>query len=579
MVIGDIFVSYGPLFKLYCQYAKGYDAAVSIIKEYENDARDFLQTHKKRKALFSKKADESEFNLHTFLTQTMNSEACGGKPLQSFLILPIQRVPRYELMLKTVLKYTDKDHEDHAFLLQAISEVHKAVAFIEFHLENMKLRSRLREIEELFGGSIALIDTIPRREQLRTIFKDETLRCWKLNKGKKEEALHFFLFDDILVTSSMNSDGSHRLVDAMTLTECGLEDALNSRQGTFGIKVHEQLCFTIISETSVYLIEAKSASEKKEWIDIITSNVMKEKLSAGLKLFKGMESDSEKNDEDEEQEMISDIQRGIRIAELKQARDKFQKDLPILKDKDSTVISGIRYIVKEGLLYGLQNPEITDSISAAFVKENKKRYYVHLLSDYLIFSSSLQAADHSTGTRKKADSLSGEKRLKLAKPSADFSLLPVDWGSMSSTAPIAGSDNVKLDWIEYCHLSDVVFEQQDVKIENSEEIVSTADLEPSRSPSPSPSPTEDDVKSPIVAEQIYSIHIKTPHNVFLLLTESETTKSDWISHLKTCKMYCQQLKLTAKDESAQERKIDSKSCFLCKKVFTLMTRKHVCKKW
>ena len=54
------------------------------------------------------------------LTAVMRSfgvpEAEAGKTLQSLLILPIQRLPRYKLCLSEIVKYTEPDHPDLADL-------------------------------------------------------------------------------------------------------------------------------------------------------------------------------------------------------------------------------------------------------------------------------------------------------------------------------------------------------------------------------------------------------------------------------------------------------------------------------
>ena len=43
--------------------------------------------------------------------------------LQSFLILPVQRLPRYKLLLGEILKYTNVDHPDYSFCARAMDNV------------------------------------------------------------------------------------------------------------------------------------------------------------------------------------------------------------------------------------------------------------------------------------------------------------------------------------------------------------------------------------------------------------------------------------------------------------------------
>lgn len=44
---------------------------------------------------------------------------CKGQDVQSLLIEPIQRVPRYELLLKSLLDYTERTHPDYETLDKA----------------------------------------------------------------------------------------------------------------------------------------------------------------------------------------------------------------------------------------------------------------------------------------------------------------------------------------------------------------------------------------------------------------------------------------------------------------------------
>ena len=44
-------------------------------------------------------------------------------PLDSFLIEPVQRIPRYCLLLSELLKYTDKSHADYENLVYSLKVV------------------------------------------------------------------------------------------------------------------------------------------------------------------------------------------------------------------------------------------------------------------------------------------------------------------------------------------------------------------------------------------------------------------------------------------------------------------------
>jgi hypothetical protein len=76
--IGDVFSKYGPLFTLYSQYTDSQEFAARTITEFVEKNRDFAE----------------------FLAAASQDERCQGQNLHSLLIMPIQRVPRYHLLLQ-----------------------------------------------------------------------------------------------------------------------------------------------------------------------------------------------------------------------------------------------------------------------------------------------------------------------------------------------------------------------------------------------------------------------------------------------------------------------------------------------
>src|SRR4051794_31581932 len=51
----------------------------------------------------------------------MTTPRCGGRHLNAFLIMPVQRIPRYKMLLGELLKYTPDAHPEHN-AVQAVRE-------------------------------------------------------------------------------------------------------------------------------------------------------------------------------------------------------------------------------------------------------------------------------------------------------------------------------------------------------------------------------------------------------------------------------------------------------------------------
>ena len=65
-------------------------------------------------AVFDKQIRTNE-EFRGFIRACMDSPSCGGLDLCAFLLTPIQRLPRYLLLLKELMKYTDFSHPDSYF--------------------------------------------------------------------------------------------------------------------------------------------------------------------------------------------------------------------------------------------------------------------------------------------------------------------------------------------------------------------------------------------------------------------------------------------------------------------------------
>ena len=81
--VGQVMLKYTPSLKLY----KGY------LQNYEQRLRE-------RRMLLAKKSSP----LNSFISNAQSDERCRGNTLESFLIEPVQRIPRYQLLLQEVLK-------------------------------------------------------------------------------------------------------------------------------------------------------------------------------------------------------------------------------------------------------------------------------------------------------------------------------------------------------------------------------------------------------------------------------------------------------------------------------------------
>jgi len=77
--VGSTLLHYAPLFRIYQSYLENYDDAVRVLTQLRKDKPDF-----------------------DFFCKLQ--EKCEGLSLESFLIMPVQRLPRYLLLLSELIK-------------------------------------------------------------------------------------------------------------------------------------------------------------------------------------------------------------------------------------------------------------------------------------------------------------------------------------------------------------------------------------------------------------------------------------------------------------------------------------------
>jgi len=124
--VGDLFNHFGVLFKMYIHYASNYNNAMAVLESLEkNDA-------------FCK------------MVAASLPQCRGGNSLTCYLILPLQRIPRYRLLLDTLVKHTDSQHPDYDLLLQATSLVADVAVQIDQSVNDPRSRAAMRALADKF---------------------------------------------------------------------------------------------------------------------------------------------------------------------------------------------------------------------------------------------------------------------------------------------------------------------------------------------------------------------------------------------------------------------------------------------
>lgn len=234
-----------------------------------------------------------------------------SRKLEALLIAPIQRVPRYRLLLSELLSHTSELHEEHPILCEALKQVEAVAVHINEQIreqENMQMMIRIQR--SLAHGRPRIV--IPGRRFIKgkirllfriSFFSKITINTeGKLRKvssdGDTAHERYFLLFSDMLLYCKIRSSsgiirkGSLLCTFVLPLRHCFAEAIVGD--GLFKVL---EYCMPVIGtfpnrvpypqvtcrEDSILLC-ADTAEEGKEWIQTI--NTASEQLEKNLRTLR-----------------------------------------------------------------------------------------------------------------------------------------------------------------------------------------------------------------------------------------------------------------------------------------------------
>lgn len=170
-MIGDLFIKFAPYFKLYAAYIGGHERALNLISNL----------CAKNKA---------------FRTVVEKGTKIAGCTLQSCLILPVQRIPRYELLLNEMLKNTPSSHPDRPKLLLALPQLKNAAVFLDTTI------SEADSAAELLAVQYSLVNCPDLLRPGRTLLHRGVLS--RIQKGMDTKKFELILMTDLLIFANFH---------------------------------------------------------------------------------------------------------------------------------------------------------------------------------------------------------------------------------------------------------------------------------------------------------------------------------------------------------------------------------------
>uniref|UniRef100_A0A8D0CLT5 FYVE, RhoGEF and PH domain containing 2 n=1 Tax=Scleropages formosus TaxID=113540 RepID=A0A8D0CLT5_SCLFO len=168
--IGDVLQKVAPFLKMYGEYIKGFDRAMELINTWMEKSPRFEKV----------------------ILDIQKQEVSGNLSLQHHMLEPVQRIPRYEMLLKDYLKKLPKDSPDWGDAHKALEIIFEAAQHSNAAIADMERLEKLWEVYALLGMGEEMVDPSNR------LLREGPVLKISFRKNTPKEG-HLFLFSNMLL--------------------------------------------------------------------------------------------------------------------------------------------------------------------------------------------------------------------------------------------------------------------------------------------------------------------------------------------------------------------------------------------
>lgn len=236
--IGDILQKLSPFLKMYGEYVKNFDNAMELVK-----------TWTERSPLFK-----------SIIQDIQTQKVCGSLTLQHHMLEPVQRIPRYEMLLKDYLRKLPQDSLDLKDAEKSLEIISTAASHSNSAIRKMENLKKLIEVYEMLGEEEDIVN--PSNELIK---EGQILKLAARNTSAQERYL--FLFNNMLLYC----------VPKFSLV--GSKYSVRTRVGIDGMKIVEThneeypYTFQVSGKERTLELQASSEQDKEEWIKALQNTI------------------------------------------------------------------------------------------------------------------------------------------------------------------------------------------------------------------------------------------------------------------------------------------------------------------
>ncbi|XP_023368732.1 FYVE, RhoGEF and PH domain-containing protein 2 isoform X1 [Otolemur garnettii] len=229
--IGDVIQKLAPFLKMYSEYVKNFERAAELLATWTEKSPPFQEV----------------------ITRIQSSEASGSLTLQHHMLEPVQRIPRYELLLKEYVQKLPAQAPDQADAQKALDMIFSAAQHSNAAITEMERLQDLWEVYQRLGLDDDIVD--PSNTLLREgpVLKISFRRSDPLER-------YLFLFNNML------------LYCVPRVIQVGAQFQVRTRIDVAGMKVRELTdaefpnSFLVSGKQRTLELQARSREEMISWM-------------------------------------------------------------------------------------------------------------------------------------------------------------------------------------------------------------------------------------------------------------------------------------------------------------------------
>eukprot|EP00002_Diphylleia_rotans_P016949 TRINITY_DN3295_c0_g1_i5.p1 TRINITY_DN3295_c0_g1~~TRINITY_DN3295_c0_g1_i5.p1 ORF type:complete len:957 (-),score=199.16 TRINITY_DN3295_c0_g1_i5:390-3260(-) len=244
--IGHAFMKYGAGLKIYSVYCASYESILELVPR-------LIQTNSAFKR---------------FTKEALTHEQCRGLDLLAFLIKPVQRLCKYPLLLKELLKHTPEDHEDHVTLKNALASVSEHASGVNQRVKDLRNNERYVSISSRLEGHKGSIISPSRKYVWECKLK-------KLSEAKTLSDRRMIIFNDLLLFVKDQKNQTYKWKESIILThEYSARSFEEPSEFPYGFEViQDSLVAKFAKQIRRAVLFASSEEEKAKIIELINAEI------------------------------------------------------------------------------------------------------------------------------------------------------------------------------------------------------------------------------------------------------------------------------------------------------------------